>query len=123
MSLTPEELDAENVRLHDLVRRQRGPLHDAGLLTDEEYAALAADHGAVARLETIDGLRASLATATRERDEARDDADMAEKALERIAQAAACETCRELDRRLWEEASADLPWPACSTSAPTGDHR
>jgi hypothetical protein len=25
---------------------------------------------------------------------------------------AACETCRELDRRLGEEASADVPWPA-----------
>lgn len=35
----------ERDRLHDLVRHQRGPLHDAGLLTDEEYAALAADHG------------------------------------------------------------------------------
>lgn len=52
---------ADTVRFYDLVRRQRGPLHDAGLLTDAEYATLAADHDAVARLETIDGLRAEIA--------------------------------------------------------------
>lgn len=49
-------LDAQQ-REHDLVRHQRGPLHDAGLITDAEYAALAADHGAVARLESYDTLR------------------------------------------------------------------
>lgn len=52
-----EELRADRLRLRDLVRHQRGPLHDAGLLTDEEYASLAADSGAVARLETYDSLR------------------------------------------------------------------
>lgn len=51
---------AENQRLHDLVRHQRGPLHDAELITDAEYAALAEDHGAVARLEGYDALRTSL---------------------------------------------------------------
>lgn len=53
-------VDAVALRLHDLVRHQRGAIYDAGLLTDEEYAALAADHGAVARLETYDGMRARI---------------------------------------------------------------
>lgn len=54
-------LCAEVERLRDLVRHQRGPLHDAGLLTDGEYAELAADHGAVARLEGYDALRERIA--------------------------------------------------------------
>lgn len=53
-------LRAERDRLCDLVRHQRGPLHDAGLLTDAEYAALAADAGAVARLEGYDAARAEV---------------------------------------------------------------
>jgi hypothetical protein len=52
-------------RLRDLVRHQRGPLHGAGLITDEEYAALAEDHGAVARLEGYDALRAAAAETPR----------------------------------------------------------
>lgn len=56
--------DLPNQRLWDLVRYSRGPLHDAGLLTNEEYALLAADHDAVARLEDYDKVR-------RECDEAR----------------------------------------------------
>lgn len=55
-----DTLRRENERLRDLVRHQRGPLHDAGLLTDEEHAALAADSGAVARLEGYDILRREL---------------------------------------------------------------
>lgn len=51
-------LVAEVERLRDLVRHQRGPLFDVGLLTHEEYAALAADHSSVARLETYDAVRA-----------------------------------------------------------------
>jgi hypothetical protein len=46
-----------NQRLPDLVRHQRGALHEAGLITDAEYAALASDHGAVARLEGYDAAR------------------------------------------------------------------
>jgi hypothetical protein len=38
-------------RLWDLVRYQREEFHDAGLITDEEYAELAADCASVARLE------------------------------------------------------------------------
>jgi len=45
-------------RLWDLVRHQRAELHDEDLITDEEYAALAFDHGAVGRLESYDELRA-----------------------------------------------------------------
>lgn len=54
---------ADRQRLFDLVRHQRGPLHDAELISDEEYAALAGDHGAVARLEGYDEMRAQLAEA------------------------------------------------------------
>lgn len=62
---------AESARLRDLVRYQRGELFDAGLLTREEYAALAGDHGAVARLESYDEVRAESARLTRELAEAR----------------------------------------------------
>ena len=52
--------DAEITRLRDLVRHQRGALHDEGLIDDAEYAALAADAGAVARLQDYDEVRAAL---------------------------------------------------------------
>jgi hypothetical protein len=55
-----ETLTDTNKRLGDLVRHQRSELHDAELITDEEYAALAEDHAAVARLEGYDALRAKL---------------------------------------------------------------
>jgi len=55
------EVESEAHRLRDLVRHQRGPLHDADLITDEEYAALAADAGAVARLLGYDEMRRELA--------------------------------------------------------------
>ena len=48
-------------RLCDLVRHQRGPLFDAGLINEKEYAELAEDHGAVARLEGYDQMRARIA--------------------------------------------------------------
>lgn len=44
-------------RLWDLVRQQRMELHDAELISDDEYTELAKDHPAVARLETYDVLR------------------------------------------------------------------
>lgn len=59
---------ADRQRLLDLVRQQRGPLHDADLISDAEYAALAGDHGAVARLEGYDAMRAQLATLTAKAD-------------------------------------------------------
>lgn len=59
-----DRLTSENQRLRDLVRHQRGPLFDAELITEEEYASLCSDHGSVARLEGYDLMR-------RERDEAR----------------------------------------------------
>lgn len=43
-----------NQRLCDLVRHQRMELHEAGLISDEEYSELAKDHPAVERLEQYD---------------------------------------------------------------------
>lgn len=48
-------------RLWDLVRYKRSDLFEDGLLTPEEYAELAEDHAAVARLESYDGMRLRLA--------------------------------------------------------------
>lgn len=58
-----EALRAQRQRLFDLVRYQRAELHQAGLLSDDEYAeicesgATGTDAGSVARLETYDELR------------------------------------------------------------------
>jgi hypothetical protein len=57
---TIERLELENQRLRDLVRYQRCELHVAGLISEDEYASLAQDHGAVARLESYDGMRKRL---------------------------------------------------------------
>jgi hypothetical protein len=48
-------------RLMDLVRQQRMELLAADLITREEYAALAQEHGAVARLESYDQVREKMA--------------------------------------------------------------
>lgn len=53
----------DNRRLWDLVRYQRMELHDAELISDQEYADLASDHGSVKRLETYESLRRDLASA------------------------------------------------------------
>jgi hypothetical protein len=58
------ELHAEVERLFDLVRYVRGELHQADLITDEEYAELAKYQGSVKRLETYDSI-------TKERDQLR----------------------------------------------------
>lgn len=52
-------------RLWDLCRHQRGELRTAGLITDEEYAAFALNHAAVARLEDYGSLRAQVAELSR----------------------------------------------------------
>jgi len=52
-----------NERLLDLVRYMRFPLYEAGVITDEEYAALVADSESgqrVARIEEWDTLRKRL---------------------------------------------------------------
>lgn len=59
-------MKASDQRLLDLVRQQRMELHEVGLITDREYADLASDSGAVARLETYDQMRAQI-TALRKR--------------------------------------------------------
>ena len=45
-------LAQDKQRLWDLVRYYRRQFHEAGLITDNEYAELAQDHGAVVSLET-----------------------------------------------------------------------
>jgi len=55
------ELERRLQRMTDLVRYQRMELHETGLITDEEYAALVQVEGAVARLEGYDGVRKALA--------------------------------------------------------------
>lgn len=48
----------KNQREHDLVRQMRCELFMAKLITQDEYSALASEHGGVQRLETYDELRA-----------------------------------------------------------------
>jgi hypothetical protein len=43
-----------NQQIHDLVRFMRTELHQEGLITDEEYVALAGDNSATQRLEDYD---------------------------------------------------------------------
>lgn len=62
--------NGETERLYDLVRYQRAELHEAGLITDEEYAAMMSDKGASRkRLEAYDDLRTALAAKERENGE------------------------------------------------------
>ncbi len=67
---TVETLTHENTslrgqveRYHDLVRYQRAELHEAGLITDEEYAKLLSDPKSVDRLEGYDATKSQLSTA------------------------------------------------------------
>jgi uncharacterized small protein (DUF1192 family) len=53
-------LKAQLQRYADLVRHQRAELHEAGLISDEEYVALLSDSGAVRRLESYDEMRAGI---------------------------------------------------------------
>ncbi len=54
------ELLAQNQRLHDLVRYKRSELLSDDLISMDEYAELAQDHAAVARLESYDGALAKI---------------------------------------------------------------
>lgn len=65
-------LRADHQRLLDLVRSQRGELYEAMLITDEEYAAFASDHAAVAWLEWYDEIRAKYAALSTALDKIRD---------------------------------------------------
>ncbi len=58
-------------RMWNLVRQQRMELFNADLITQDEYAALAVDHPAVARLESYDELRAVHAETREQLKEAR----------------------------------------------------
>ncbi len=58
-----------NQRQWDLIRQMRMELHQAELITNEEYAQLTFDHPAVARLESYDALRAELAAMTADRNQ------------------------------------------------------
>lgn len=60
------ELERQLERANDLIRSERHALHDEGLITDDEFAALAADSEQgkrVARLEGYDAIRRQLAEA------------------------------------------------------------
>lgn len=53
--------ESKIARLVDLVRHQREELHEVGLLTDDEYAALASEPGSVERLSSYDEMAAEMA--------------------------------------------------------------
>lgn len=54
-------LNGHCLRFYDLIYHQRAELHEAGLITDEEYAKIVAENnGSVPRLETYDQLRDQL---------------------------------------------------------------
>lgn len=58
-------------RLFDLVRYQRHALHEADLITDDEYTFLlqeGSENGSVERLESYDQIQARLTAAEAERD-------------------------------------------------------
>jgi len=77
-------MEAENQRLMDLVRYQRSELHEAGLISNEEYAALVADSDSgqrVARLEGYDKLRKENSALKEQLAEARKLAQLREDAL------------------------------------------
>jgi hypothetical protein len=81
-------LQADNVRLFDLVRFARIHLHDENAISDEEYGALMADprsDESVKRLANYDKLRASIADARRERDIIAKHRDEALQALRYLA--------------------------------------
>jgi hypothetical protein len=65
-----EKMAEPNQREHDLLRQMRAELHGEDLITDEEYAALASEHGGVERLMDYDQIRVRAETAERERNEA-----------------------------------------------------
>lgn len=72
------ELEAQLERATDLVRHMRSELHSAELISDEEYAALAADSDngqRVARLEGYDKIRKDLAEAKKAAEWTRIDAE------------------------------------------------
>src|SRR4051812_38946345 len=79
-------LDAQakqHQREHDLVRQQRAELHEADLITTEEYAALAGERGAVERLESYDEVIAKLR-------QAESKAKRFETALEKVKDSCTC---------------------------------
>lgn len=57
-----KEGEAHKLRLLDLVRYQRAELHEAGLITMDEYAMLAGEKGSRERLENYDDLRERIKT-------------------------------------------------------------
>ncbi|WP_309386070.1 hypothetical protein [Cerasicoccus frondis] len=62
------EAKAHAYRLFDLVRYARSELHEAGLLSDREYADLADDGVSLERLERYTQLRARVEELERDRD-------------------------------------------------------
>jgi hypothetical protein len=103
--MTPELQAAlkEVLKLHpriaDLIRQQRAELHEADLITDDEYADLCGIAGAVDRLETYDDLRSKLQAALER-------AERAEEALAHFA----CFVCNDANTPLYCLNCAQKGW-------------
>lgn len=76
-----------NQREHDLVRQMRGELFAENLITKEEYAALASEHGGVQRLEDYDRLRAEIAEAKEDLAHCESAGEDAQREIERLTAA------------------------------------
>ncbi len=75
------DLTATNQRLADLVRYKRHDLHNEDLISNEEYAEIVANQGAVNRLEGYDTAKAKFKA---ERDQLITSLQRAEKEVERL---------------------------------------
>ena len=104
-----DALQKRNQREQDLIRYCRSDLHDANLITDDEYVELAKKHDAVKRLEDYDALRAELAKAKADVERLKKEIDahnglvwVTREEVRRLDSAA--EFCEELLKKMTSEA-------------------